>query len=106
MCLQKRPTRCSSRSARPRTQLRIRTDTFREPRYYLGANEVLHPTFRRNSMQTKRPFAMSTIMLLIAMPMAAQERGAQRGAAPAATGPAMTLIIPAFPDGGQFPVKH
>jgi Raf kinase inhibitor-like YbhB/YbcL family protein len=57
-------------------------------------------------MQTKRPFAMSTIMLLIAMPMAAQERGAQRGAAPAATGPAMTLIIPAFPDGGQFPVKH
>jgi Raf kinase inhibitor-like YbhB/YbcL family protein len=57
-------------------------------------------------MQTMRPFAMATIILLIAMPMAAQERGAQRGAAPAASGPAMTLSIPAFPDGGPFPVKY
>ena len=57
-------------------------------------------------MQTKRPFAMSTIILLIAMPMAAQERGGQRGAAPAASGPAMTMTIPGFPDGGQFPVKY
>jgi hypothetical protein len=55
-------------------------------------------------MQTMRPFAMATIILLIAMPMAAQERGAQRGAAPAASGPAMTLSIPEFPDGGPFPV--
>ena len=46
-----------------------------------------------------------TIMLLIAIPIAAQERGGQRGAAPAAAGPAMTLNIPAFPDGGQIPVR-
>ena len=57
-------------------------------------------------MQTQIPFAMSTIILLIAMPMAAQERGAQRGGPPAPSGPAMTLSIPAFPDGGQFPVKY
>jgi Raf kinase inhibitor-like YbhB/YbcL family protein len=57
-------------------------------------------------MQTQIPFAMSTIILLVAMPMAAQERGAQRGGPPAPSGPAMTLSIPAFPDGGQFPVKY
>src|SRR5467141_2442281 len=46
---------------------------------------------------------VSIIITLVAMPLAAQERGAQRGAAPA--GPAMTLTIPAFPDGAQIPVK-
>ena len=45
-------------------------------------------------------------ILLIAVPIAAQERGGQRGTAPAASGPAMTLTIPAFPDGGQIPVKY
>src|SRR5467141_1836980 len=48
-------------------------------------------------------FVVSIIITLVAMPLAAQERGAQRGAAPA--GPAMTLTIAAFPDGGQIPVK-
>jgi len=48
-------------------------------------------------------FVVSIIITLFAMPLAAQERGAQRGAAPA--GPAMTLTIAAFPDGGQIPVK-
>jgi len=43
------------------------------------------------------------IVLLIAIPIAAQERG-QRGA-PAAAAPAMTLTIAGFPDGGQIPVK-
>ena len=56
-------------------------------------------------MRTRRWFFVSTIIPLIAMPIAAQERGAQRGALPAAGGPAMTLTIPAFPDGGQIPVK-
>src|SRR6266849_20423 len=42
---------------------------------------------------------------VIAVPITAQERGGQRGGAPAASGPAMTLTIPAFPDGGQVPVK-
>jgi len=45
------------------------------------------------------------IIVLIAMPIAAQERGGQRGGAPPAGGPAMTLTIAAFPDGGQIPVK-
>jgi len=44
------------------------------------------------------------IILGIAMPVAAQAGGGQRGA-PAAPGPAMTLTIAAFPDGGQIPVR-
>ena len=45
------------------------------------------------------------IIFSIAMPIAAQERGGQRVSAPAARGPAMTMTIPAFPDGGLIPVK-
>ena len=57
-------------------------------------------------MRTRGQLFVSTIVVLVAIPIAAQERGGQRGAAPAApAGPAMTLTIPAFPDGGQFPVK-
>ena len=52
-------------------------------------------------MRTGRSLVVS-IILFMAIPIAAQERG--RGAAPAA-GPAMTLTIPGFPDGGQIPVK-
>jgi Raf kinase inhibitor-like YbhB/YbcL family protein len=47
-------------------------------------------------------YVVVSIILLMAIPIAAQERG--RGAAPPA-GPAMTLTIPGFPDGGQIPVK-
>ena len=50
-------------------------------------------------MRTAHWFVVS-IVLLIAIPIAAQ----QRGAAPA-SGPAMTLTIPGFPDGGPIPVK-
>ena len=46
-------------------------------------------------------YVVVSIILLMAIPIAAQERG--RGAAPA--GPPMTLTIPGFPDGGQIPVK-
>ena len=56
-------------------------------------------------MRTRRWFFMSMIIPIMAMPMSAQERGGQRGNAPAAGGPAMTLTIPAFPDGGPIPVK-
>ena len=52
-------------------------------------------------MRTGRSLVVS-IILLMAIPIAAQERG--RGAAPPA-GPPMTLTIPGFPDGGQIPVK-
>ena len=55
-------------------------------------------------MRTRRWFVVS-IIVLIATPMAAQEPGGQRGGAPAAAGPAMTLTIPGFPDGGQIPVR-
>src|SRR5262245_62743950 len=57
-------------------------------------------------MRTRWQLFVSTIVLLVVMPMAAQERGGQRGAPAAPAGPAMTLTIPAFPDGGQFPVKY
>jgi hypothetical protein len=43
---------------------------------------------------------------LAATLMAAQDRGGQRGAPPAAAPPQMTLSIPSFPDGGPFPVRY
>jgi Raf kinase inhibitor-like YbhB/YbcL family protein len=52
-------------------------------------------------MRPWRWFVVSMFVTLIAMPIAAQERGA----AASTGGRAMTLIIPAFPDGGQIPVK-
>src|SRR5260221_9131421 len=58
---------------------------------------------RRIGMRSGRWLAISIGIALAALSIAAQERG-QRGGAPAA-GPAMTLTIPAFPDGGQVPVK-
>lgn len=57
-------------------------------------------------MQARRRFVVSAVVLLLAGAVAAQERGGQRGgAAPGPRGPAMTLSIPAFPDGGQIPVR-
>ena len=53
-------------------------------------------------MRIARLSAIS-IILLVAMPISGQTPGGQRGNAPA--GPAMTLTIPAFPDGGQIPVR-
>jgi len=55
-------------------------------------------------MRALQRFGVSMVVTLLALPIAAQERGAQRGAAPA--GPAMTLTIAGFPDGGEFPVKN
>ncbi len=46
---------------------------------------------------------VSALVLLVAIPVAAQERGG-RGA-PAPAGPAMTMSIAGFPDGGQIPVR-
>src|SRR5438034_10458355 len=54
-------------------------------------------------MRTKRWFVVVMIPL-ITLPLTAHARG-QRGGASAATGPAMTMTIAAFPDGGQIPVK-
>jgi len=54
-------------------------------------------------MRTQHRLAVLAITLLIAMPGAAQQRGG--GAAPAPAAPAMTMTIPAFLDGGLFPVR-
>lgn len=53
-------------------------------------------------MPTAQRFVVSMIIVLTAMRIAAQDRG-QRAGAPA--GPAMTLTVAGFPDGGQIPVK-
>ncbi len=54
-----------------------------------------------------RPWMFVSMSIpLAATLMAAQDRGGQRGAPPAAAAPAMSLSIPSFPDGGQFPVKY
>jgi Raf kinase inhibitor-like YbhB/YbcL family protein len=50
-------------------------------------------------MRTRTGFVVSSIALLAAMPMAAQQRGA-----PAAQ--AMILTVEGFPDGGDVPVKY
>jgi Raf kinase inhibitor-like YbhB/YbcL family protein len=53
-----------------------------------------------------RPWMFVSMSIpLAATLMAAQDRGGQRGAAPAASSPPMTLRIPGFPDGGTIPVK-
>src|SRR5215470_17819494 len=53
-------------------------------------------------MRAGQQFVVSMILVLITMPLAAQDRG-QRGGAPPA--PAMTMTIAAFPDGSEIPVK-
>jgi Raf kinase inhibitor-like YbhB/YbcL family protein len=55
-------------------------------------------------MRTIRWVVASAIVLVWMMPMSAdQGGGSQRGSAPA--GPAMTLTVSGFPDGGEIPVK-
>jgi Raf kinase inhibitor-like YbhB/YbcL family protein len=51
-------------------------------------------------MRTRRWLVVLSISLLVAIPKAAQ----QRGAAPAA--PVMSLTVEGFPDGGDVPVKY
>jgi Raf kinase inhibitor-like YbhB/YbcL family protein len=54
-------------------------------------------------MRARHLFGLSMIVALLAMPLAAQDRG-QRGGQPAA--PAMTLTVSGFQDGGEIPVKY
>jgi len=54
-------------------------------------------------MKARLWFGVSTIILLVAMPVAARAQAGQRAGAPAA--PAMTLTVSGFADGGQIPVK-
>ena len=54
-------------------------------------------------MRPETWFVVSTIAVIIAVPMAAQQPAGQRGAAPPP--PAMTLTVAGFPDGGDVPVK-
>ena len=56
---------------------------------------------------------LSIMTFAIAAPLMAQDRGARGGrggdrggAPPAAAATPMTLTVPSFPDGGQFPVKY
>ena len=57
-------------------------------------------------MRNKMWFVVSMIVALGAVSTAAQQPGAQRGAAPAApAAPALTLTVAGFPDGGDVPVK-
>jgi Raf kinase inhibitor-like YbhB/YbcL family protein len=53
-------------------------------------------------MQPGRGLVVSIFTLMVAVPIAAQQRGAAP-AAPAA--PPMTMTIAGFPDGGQIPVR-
>ena len=54
-------------------------------------------------MQKRMWCVATTIAVMAAMPMAAQQPAGQRGGAPAA--PALTLTVAGFPDGADIPVK-
>ena len=56
-------------------------------------------------MRTGRWFFVAMTVSLIAMPLAAEQRGGQRGGAPGGGAPPMTMTIAGFPDGGEIPVK-
>lgn len=55
-------------------------------------------------MRTTQSLLVSMILALVAIPLAGQQPGGRRGGAPA--GPALTMTIPAFPDGSDIPVKY
>ena len=58
-------------------------------------------------MRTPRNFVVLAILALATMPAVAQQRGGGAAPAPAApAAPAMTMTIPAFLDGGLFPVRY
>ena len=56
-------------------------------------------------MMAGRWFVASMIILSIAIPVAIAAQAGQRGGPPAASGPAMTLTVTGFPDGGPIPVR-
>ena len=56
-------------------------------------------------MRAGQSLAVAMLSLLVAGTASAQDRGGQRGGAPAAAGPPMTLTVAGFPDGGPIPVK-
>jgi hypothetical protein len=58
---------------------------------------------RRNNMRTPH-WLVAAIVVTCTLPMMAQVRGGGRGPAGPA-GPPMTMTIPAFPDGGEIPVR-
>jgi Raf kinase inhibitor-like YbhB/YbcL family protein len=57
-------------------------------------------------MMAGRWFVASMIILSIAIPVAIAAQAGQRGGPPAASGPAMTLTVTGFPDGGPIPVRY
>ena len=48
---------------------------------------------------------VALVVGIVAVPLFAQERGGGQRAGGAAPGPAMTMTVAGFPDGGQFPVR-
>jgi Raf kinase inhibitor-like YbhB/YbcL family protein len=74
-------------------------------------DRTVDPTLKTEDHMLMRLCVVSIFTLAIALPLMAQDRGGrggQRGGAgaPAGAAPAMTMTIPAFPDGGPFPVKY
>ena len=53
----------------------------------------------------RRMSALGLIVVAAAVALTAQERGGGQRAGGAAPGPAMTMTVAGFPDGGQFPVR-
>src|SRR5262245_12335381 len=62
-------------------------------------------TSGETNMRLIQVFFVSMIAVVVTLPLAAQDRGALGAAAAPPAGPAMTMTIMGFPDGGQIPVK-
>ena len=54
---------------------------------------------------TKRMLGITVMVAVTAAPLLAQERGGGQRAGGPAPGPAMTMTVAGFPDGGPFPVR-
>lgn len=71
-----------------------------------GFSDVMEPRSSRRSRRSKVSSFVYFVFIVVSLTLtvAAQERGGgQRAGGPA--GPAMTMTVAGFPDGGQFPVR-
>src|SRR3982074_16259 len=95
------PRHCESRRSRWRRLTDRVTIEFRPDGLWAYCCHRTQHSARRNSMNAGGWVVLSTSILLIAVAVAAQGGGGQRRAAPA--GPAMTVTVAGFQDGGQVP---
>ena len=72
-----------------------------------GRVQVMEPRRSRRSRRSEVIFFVCFVSFVVSLAAAlAQERGGGQRGGGAAPGPAMTMTVAGFPDGGQFPVRY